>query len=121
LRNTITDSYRDRARKPEVALPDDFDAEQEEAVRTALCDCFAAVLPGLKPEYAALIDGLDLRGDSGEEMALRLGITGNNLKVRHHRARQALRRRLEETCRVCAEHHCLDCTCDAATRLQAQV
>ena len=34
--------------------------------------------------------------------------------VRLHRARKALRLRLEETCRACADHGCLDCTCKAA-------
>jgi RNA polymerase sigma-70 factor (ECF subfamily) len=116
LRNAITDAYRTRARTLEVALVDDFDAEEEEQVHAALCECFAALLPGLRAEYATLIDHLDLRGEPSNEMAQRLGITAKNLKVRHHRARQALRKRLAETCRVCAEHHCLDCTCEDAPR-----
>ena len=29
--------------------------------------------------------------------------------------RQQLRQRLEETCRTCAEHGCLDCTCGRST------
>ena len=45
-----------------------------------------------------------------------LGITPNNLKVRRHRARRALRARLEETCRICAAHGCLDCTCEKKLR-----
>jgi hypothetical protein len=28
-------------------------------------------------------------------------------------ARQALKQRLEETCRICAVHGCLDCTCQS--------
>jgi RNA polymerase sigma-70 factor (ECF subfamily) len=32
-----------------------------------------------------------------------------------HRARQALRRRLEESCGTCAEHACLDCSCGEVT------
>jgi RNA polymerase sigma-70 factor (ECF subfamily) len=75
------------------------------------CACFRTLLPSLKPEYAELIESLDLGSETPEQAAARLGITSNNLKVRHHRARQALRRRLEQTCRTCAEHHCLDCTC----------
>jgi hypothetical protein len=30
-----------------------------------------------------------------------------------------LRKRLEETCRVCAVHHCLDCTCGLTTALSS--
>jgi RNA polymerase sigma-70 factor (ECF subfamily) len=111
LRNAITDAYRTRARGLEVAMANDFDAEEEEEVHAALCECLAMLVPTLRTEYATLIEGLDLRGEPSDGMAERLGVTSNNLKVRHHRARRALRRRLEETCRVCAEHHCLDCTC----------
>jgi RNA polymerase sigma-70 factor (ECF subfamily) len=112
LRNAINDSYRERARVHEVPLPPTLDlAEDEPEAERQLCHCFEAILPALKPEYADLIEAIDLKGEASTVVAVRLGITPNNLKVRHHRARQALRGRLEETCRVCAEHHCLDCTC----------
>ena len=80
---------------------------------TALCACFRELLPTLKSEYAVLIEQLELTDGEPGEVAVRMGITRNNLKVRRYRARQALRQRLEETCRVCAEHGCLDCTCRA--------
>jgi RNA polymerase sigma-70 factor (ECF subfamily) len=35
----------------------------------------------------------------------------NNLKVRLHRGRKQLRERIEQTCRACATHGCLDCIC----------
>ncbi len=77
-----------------------------------ICECFEDLLPTLKAEYAELIEAMDLGGATTEEMTARLDITPNNLKVRHHRARQQLRERLEETCRTCAEHGgCVDCTC----------
>jgi RNA polymerase sigma-70 factor (ECF subfamily) len=79
-----------------------------------LCACFEPLIPTLKPEYAELLRALDLDGESTEAVAERLRVTPNNLKVRRHRARQALRKRLEETCRTCAEHGCLDCTCRPA-------
>jgi DNA-directed RNA polymerase specialized sigma24 family protein len=85
--------------------------EMDEKEHRVLCACFQALLPGLKPEYGELIQILDLDEEPTDAVAARLGITATNLKVRRHRARQALRRKLEETCRVCAEHHCLDCTC----------
>lgn len=112
LRNAVTDAYRQSDKVREVGLPPEFDvAEDEPEIERRLCECFAALLPSIKPEYAELIESLDLGDDEPENTARRLGITANNLKVRHHRARQALRRRLDETCRVCAQHHCLDCTC----------
>jgi RNA polymerase sigma-70 factor (ECF subfamily) len=64
---------------------------------------------------AALIRQLDLGDASPESVASALGVTPNNLRVRHHRARQQLRERLEQTCRLCARHGCLDCHCGPAT------
>lgn len=111
LRNEITNTYRSRAKRIEVSLPEDLDLADEQEEQRRICECFEALLPALKPEYAHLIDTLDFKEQRSEDVAARLGVTPNNLKVRHHRARQALKRRLEETCRVCAEHHCLDCSC----------
>ena len=114
VRNAITDSYRRRAaasrRLERYALeqPDPVPTPDEE---TALCRCFEDLLPTLNPEYAELIRAMDLGSATTEEMTQRLDITTNNLKVRHFRARRQLRDRLEETCRLCSEHGCLDCTC----------
>lgn len=76
-----------------------------------LCACFEDLLPTMKPEYSELLEAMELGGATTDEMTSRLGITANNLKVRRYRARQQLRKRLERTCRTCAEHGCLDCTC----------
>jgi RNA polymerase sigma-70 factor (ECF subfamily) len=121
LQNAVVDAYRRRAAERErlTGLGErDADALPAAPVlgesAAALCACFRPLLATLQPAYAGLIDALDLRGEPPATAAARLGITPNTLKVRHHRARRALRRRLEETCRVCAEHHCLDCSCRAA-------
>lgn len=117
LQNAIVDAYRrrgvERSRVTGLAGVDRAEpaGAPPETDVAALCACFQELVPALKPEYGELIRALDLEGEAPDRVARRLGITPNNLKVRHHRARQALRRRLEETCRICAEHHCLDCTC----------
>ena len=115
LDNTIRDLYR--RRKTKVKHMDPLTEDMEPAVmeeeKQAVCQCLYALLPTLNPDYALLIETLELDDLPPQEMAERLGITRNNLKVRRHRARQQLRRRLEETCRVCAVHGCLDCSCQA--------
>ena len=111
LRNTIADTYRRSRQFRETELVAGFDIAEEKEVERQLCECFEELLPVLKAEYAELIESIDLRSEDPGHIAQRLGITPNNLKVRHHRARQALKRGLEETCRVCAQHHCMDCTC----------
>jgi RNA polymerase sigma-70 factor (ECF subfamily) len=119
LRNAVTDAYRRQGREPQLAdigLAESFPNTPEE--RRTACACFETLLPALKPEYAELIETIDLGEETPEQARQRLGLSATNLKVRHHRARQALRRKLEETCRVCAEHHCLDCTCESAAKPQ---
>jgi RNA polymerase sigma-70 factor (ECF subfamily) len=65
----------------------------------------------LKPEYADILRRVDLGETRIDRVAAELGITANNAAVRLHRARQALRQRLEQMCGVCAHHGCLNCTC----------
>jgi RNA polymerase sigma factor (sigma-70 family) len=111
LHNAIVDVYRHRQvelKAIEALGVDELSLEPEDA--TELCQCFYGLIPTLKPEYAHLIRA-ELMSEDWEAVAARLGITPNNLKVRRHRARQALRKRLEETCRMCAKHGCLDCDC----------
>ena len=114
LNNAIIDFYRSRQNNikqydiSSIEIEGSDEATEEESV---LCECFRELIPTLKPEYARLIDELDLSDGNPEAVSERLGITRNNLKVRRYRARQALRQKLEETCRLCSKHGCLDCTC----------
>jgi len=120
LRNAIIDSYRARgATDREVPLEPELadEIEEESDVYRAACECVLSLIPGLKPEYGHLIEALDIQQRPTETVAAELGITPTNLKVRRHRARQALRRSLEQTCRICAVHHCIDCTCETAPRV----
>jgi RNA polymerase sigma-70 factor (ECF subfamily) len=119
LRRTIIDLYRRRdAREralaglePELNSPPD----QEEA--RVVCACMERLLPVLTPQYSVLLRRIDLNEESPDSVAASLGISRNNLNVRLHRARQQLKRRLEENCRVCAKHGCLDCQCGTETEL----
>jgi RNA polymerase sigma-70 factor (ECF subfamily) len=114
LRNGITDAYR-RSEASQRSLErfsaSEFEASVSPAEEAELCSCFRELLPTLKPEYAEVIEAMDLGETGSREMSERLGVTANNLKVRRHRARRQLRERLETTCGVCAEHGCLDCSC----------
>jgi RNA polymerase sigma-70 factor (ECF subfamily) len=115
LQNAIVDAHRlrgaERARVAPVVVPEVIAEPEDDA---ELCACFERLLPTLKPEYAEMIRAVELGNEPPTSAASRLGITPNNLKVRRHRARQALRQKLEETCRTCADHGCLDCTCGPA-------
>jgi RNA polymerase sigma factor (sigma-70 family) len=116
LRNAVTDYYRRaaagkkalaaHAREVSAADPG-FEADLERAV----CACVNDLIPVLKPEYADLIRRVDLGGAEVASAAGALGISPGNARVRLHRARTALRGELERSCRTCATHGCLDCTC----------
>lgn len=115
LRNVLTDLYRHHGREKNKlgAFQKEKGAGDPEGEKVA-CSCLRGLLPALKPEYAEAIERLDLREESPECAAEALGISRNALKVRLHRARRQLRSRLEQTCKACATHGCLDCTCDVA-------
>lgn len=68
-------------------------AEETAPDDTAPAEAAAVVmlLPRLKPEYARVIEQVDLMERSRPEVARDLGVTVNNLTVRLHRARMALR------------------------------
>jgi RNA polymerase sigma-70 factor (ECF subfamily) len=122
LRNGITDHYRRQraqlkahrhlARDP--VLDPGFDGRLEQNV----CTCVLPALEDLKPEYTAILRRVEIEERPLGEAARELGITANAARVRLHRARRALRERLELTCRTCAPDGCLDCTCRASRRRQ---
>jgi len=116
LRNALTDHVRSRkaeGRATERHAREQETAEEPELERVA-CQCIQALLPTLKPAEAQALSAVDLGGQSPAEAAARLGLSPNALSVRLHRARKALREKVERTCRTCAEHGCQDCRCRTA-------
>lgn len=122
LATTIVDHQRRSARRRQqesVMNPNDLEAieiEADEELDEAVCNCLYKLLPTLKPEYAEVIWRIDLLGESRERVAASLGVTLNNVTVRLHRGRQALKKRLEEMCLTCPVHGFLDCGCEEAER-----
>lgn len=119
LRNAVVDYYRSHAadRRKVAGLLDELVTAGEDKmpgldeVRPTLCACLAPLVTQLRPAYADLIRRVDLEGESLAAAARDLNVTSNNLAVRLHRARQALRAALEKTCGICTKHGCLNCTC----------
>lgn len=119
LRNALIDHYRRKGaerRGQERYLTENSEESMEldAALEGAVCECLTDLIPTLKPDYADVLRRVELQGGSVASVALELGLTANNAAVRLHRARQALRRRLEQTCGTCTEHGCLQCTCKVA-------
>lgn len=115
LRNAITDYYRHRgaegrALQRAAGFAEDADQPLPEVER-AICRCMYDLLPTLPEDYATLLRRVDLEDASIAEVVAETGWTPNNVRVKLHRARSALRKQLELSCGSCTEHGCLDCTC----------
>lgn len=115
LRNAVTDYYRHRgAEYRAFTLAAGFVSEvidPEADVARSICQCVNDLLPTIKEDYAFLLRQIDLGDASIAEIAAELQLTPNNVRVRLHRARAALRKQLEFSCGACTEHGCLDCGC----------
>jgi len=122
LATTIVDHQRragKRWQREVVMSPNDieaFEIEPDEELDEAVCNCLYEHLPKLRPEYAEVIRRVDLLGEPRDRVAASLGVTLNNVTVRLHRGRQALKKQLEEMCLTCPIHGFLDCQCKVAER-----
>jgi RNA polymerase sigma-70 factor (ECF subfamily) len=67
----------------------------------------------LKPEYAEALQAIDVNDTPVTVFAGAQGISPSNAGVRVFRARQALKKRVAESCGTCAEHGCLNCSCQS--------
>lgn len=114
LRNAITDHYRRKgaATRAAEALAVEVAADEPPEVwREEACRCVLRLAKSLKPDYAEILQRIEIDGMSVKAFAKERGITEGNAAVRVFRARQALRRQVALSCRTCADHGCLDCTC----------
>jgi len=116
LRTTLIDHHRQET--TQRRLETDFSISEsitnqvdDRDLHEAICGCFERLLPTLKPDYSELLNRIDLQGAVPRVVAEDLGIDANTVRVRLHRARQALKHSLLLSCQTCAEHGCLDCDC----------
>ena len=118
LRNAAIDRFRrqgaaDRALEAFARELETVDMVPEET-RREVCQCIGRLATTLKPDYAEALQAVEVEGQPVKAYAERKGLTAGNAAVRVFRARAALKRRLIESCGTCAEHGCVDCTCQAA-------
>lgn len=116
LRNTLTDYYRRRAARQRVEAA--YEAEAPEPVVQpgtdqfeTPCRCVQSLVPTLRPDYAEIIRRADLEEEPRERIAADLDLTTNNIGVRLHRARRALKEKIEERCGACCGSDSRSCDC----------
>lgn len=119
LRNAIIDHWRRSAaadRRVERLALEQVDPETpDEELHRVVCACVAQLADTLKPEYATALRRIEIDGLSVKDYAAEAGISSNNAGVRIFRAREALRKQVSRACGTCAEHGCLDCSCQASS------
>lgn len=112
LRNAVVDHYRRRdAASRAFGAIDEPESPPLADDKARTCTCVRKLARGLKPEYAAMLEHVDVDERPIAEVAAEAGISTNNATVRLHRARKALREAVHATCRTCATHGCVDCSC----------
>ena len=115
LRNAAIDRFRrqgatDRALEAFARELETVETPPDEA-RHEICQCISRLATTLKPDYADALQAIEVEGLPVKAYAERKGLTAGNAAVRVFRAREALKRRVVESCGTCAEHGCLNCTC----------
>lgn len=115
LRNAAIDHYRRRgaAGRAMEAFAKELEAQESAApdMDRAICECVTRLAGTLKPEYATVLRRVDVDGVPVKTFAEQHHLSPGNAGVRVFRAREALRKRVMQSCGTCAEHGCLDCTC----------
>jgi RNA polymerase sigma-70 factor (ECF subfamily) len=118
LRNAAIDQFRRRgtASKAIEAFGRELEtqATPEPEMEAEICACVSRLAGTLKPEYAEALQAIDVNGTPVKAFAEQRGLTASNAGVRVFRAREALKKRVTESCGTCAEHGCRNCTCQTA-------
>lgn len=86
-------------------------AQPAEDVYREICACVGRLASTLKPEYAEVLQAVDVEDTPVKAFAETAGLTTSNAGVRLFRAREALRKQVSASCGTCAEHGCIDCSC----------
>jgi RNA polymerase sigma-70 factor (ECF subfamily) len=115
LRNAAVDQFRRRgaADRAHGAFARELEIHEipTREMEGETCACVSRLAATLKPEYAEALAAIEVGGTPVKAFAEQKGLSPNTAAVRVFRAREALKRRVAESCGTCAEHGCINCTC----------
>lgn len=118
LRNATIDHYRrgGAAARALESFARELETHEDATpeVHAVVCRCVGELAKTLKPEYAEALREIEVGGVAVKDYAEKNGISASNAGVRVFRAREALRKQVARSCGTCAEHGCLDCSCEAS-------
>jgi RNA polymerase sigma-70 factor (ECF subfamily) len=104
LRNALFDRYRRdgaRRRLAEAAAAEPPACDEPDEVDDVAIRCLSESIAELKPSYATILRRVDLEEAPLKAAAEQFGLTANNVAVRLHRAREALRQAMHVRCSAC--------------------
>jgi DNA-directed RNA polymerase specialized sigma24 family protein len=109
VRNVLYDELRKR----QVPMMVPVDELELAALDEGEIDCWCVLVQAeqLKPEYAMILRRVIIDSVPVTRVAAELGLTPNNAMVRLHRARAALKKRLESHCGTTSARSCSECGC----------
>ena len=120
LRNAAIDHFRRRgaADRAYQAFAQELETNQaaSEEMQAEICACVSRLARTLKPEYAEALRVIEVQGTPVKAFAEQKGLSPGTAAVRVFRAREALKKRVAQSCGTCAEHGCFDCTCQSQSR-----
>ncbi|MCA1562036.1 MAG: RNA polymerase subunit sigma-70 [Acidobacteria bacterium] len=115
LRNAAVDQFRRRgaADRAHQAFARDLETQERPTreMEAEICACVSRLASTLKPEDAEALLAIEVGGKPVKAFADEKGLSTSNAAVRVLRAREALKKRVIESCGTCAEHGCINCTC----------
>jgi RNA polymerase sigma factor (sigma-70 family) len=115
LRNAAVDQFRRRGAGDRALATFARELETHQVptheMEAEICACVSRLANTLKPEYAEALLAIEVGGTPVKAFAEQKGLSSSNAAVRVFRAREALKKRVTESCGVCAEHGCVNCTC----------
>lgn len=118
LRNAAVDHFRRRgaADRAHEAFARELETQEMPSteMEAEICKCVSRLAATLKPEYAEALEAIEVAGTPVKVFAERKGLSTSNAAVRVFRAREALKKRVTESCGICAEHGCVACACEPA-------
>ncbi len=116
LHRALVDHHRRPRRERSMGLLHDEPAPEKDGASASACCCAPRLLTEIRPAYAEVLRRIDWDGEDPSSAASALGVTSTNLYVRLHRARAALKDRVQRHCGVTSITPCLDCSCGAGHR-----
>ena len=102
LRNAAIDQFRRRgaAERAHEAFGRELETHEQPTreMEGEICACVSRLATTLKPEYAEALQAIDVGGTPVKAFAEQNGLSSSNAGVRVFRAREALKKRVTESC-----------------------